>query len=429
MAQREVVVVHQVCQQRVLTRLIVVKTKICILIVEVVVGNKSDTWAHLLFGLLVVDSSSHGRADLDIGVGVLVENIRSVDLLLPERVAHISFIVDIATQTLVAGILCTPTHLHALLGLVEPAVSYIYLVRARHIPHSILVAIVTLGIHRAVCEDYGREALIFGYGDCRREVNLGLKFIVKVDIQEEALLIGRLAVLEVNLTRHRLVARRNRGDSLRHLDRVEPHTRRIAQAIGRAQSAHNGAILIENLRISTRKAEHLNLSRARDCIAITHRHRCRVFERLCQVTARHLTKTSERNHLILYDSALHNVVTASAGDHYALHLDTLAQAELHTRGRIIDPQRIVRIADKRGNQTIITLHAVELKLALEIGARTNVGIGPIESRSGQRPTVTAHNYAGNILRSSKLHSQNCTHRCNYIFQIFHFDFLVDSTQF
>ena len=101
----------------------------------------------------------------------------------------------------------------------------------------------------------------------------------------------------------------NRCHTLRYLNRVEPHTGCVVQAIGGTQAAHNGAILVKNLRVRTRQSEHLDLARTRDSIAIADRHRSRILEALGQITASHLTQTSERDRLALDHAVALDVVT------------------------------------------------------------------------------------------------------------------------
>ena len=188
-------------------------------------------------------------------------------------------------------------------------------------------------------------------------------------------------MLKVNLTCDSLVTCSYRRYTLRDLDRVEPHTWCVAEAIRRTCTLHNWAVLVENLSISTCQAEHLNLTCTRDSVAITYSHRCRVLERLSERAAGHLTQTGERYLLVACDTrGLGVVTTLCALNNYRIDingrrleldgdsLDVLV-VNLHLEGVV------TQVVDYQGLKAVYTL---ESKLTSSRCSSTRSGVLPEE---------------------------------------------------
>ena len=137
--------------------IIVVKTEVGILLEVVVVGNENQVRAILLLRFGIIHSSTHGRAKLEVGIHARVIHIRAVGReatlhLLTQRV----LVVVLTAQTVLIDILPAPTDLRTTQRLPQPAVGDIDLVCLGQIAETIVIAVVRLRIHRAVCQDHGR---------------------------------------------------------------------------------------------------------------------------------------------------------------------------------------------------------------------------------------------------------------------------------
>ena len=167
-----------------------------------------------------------------------------------------------------------------------------------------------MGVHRAVEQQDARKFSVAGHGKSGRNVGLGTQLVVEVQIDEQPLFVGRLAMFEVDLPGDGLVSGRHGGDPFGYLDRVEPHARRVAQTIGGAQAPHDRTVLVENLGIGSGQPQHLDLPGAGNGVAVTDGHRSRILERLGQVAAGHLAKTRKGDHLALDDAVALDEVAA-----------------------------------------------------------------------------------------------------------------------
>ena len=291
--------------------------------------------------------------------------------------------------------------MRAVVGGIEPLVGDVDLVGQRQVAESVVVVIhlADVGVHRAVEQDDARKFLVFGDGERRRYVGLGTQLVVEVEVHEQALVVRGLAVLEVDLARNGLVARRYGRHAFRHLNRVEPHAGRIAQPVGSAQTAHDGTVLVEDLGVGTRQAEHLDLPCARDGVAVPHGHRGRVLETLGQVAAGHLAKARERNHLVLDDAvALDEIAAQVTLDHDILQRHALGlQREIDTLHTACDAQRVILVSQVGGNELVVTLHPVEQECPVGIGARTDRSALPVDRGAHQRLVVGVADCAPQIL--------------------------------
>jgi len=150
-------------------------------------------------------------------------------------------------------------------------------------------------------------------------------------------------VFEIDLPRDGLVSRRNGGDALGDLYRIEPHAGRIAQAVGSAQAAHDRAVLVENLGVSTGQTEHLDLTGARNGVAVSDRNRSGVFEALGEIAAGHLAQPREGDHFVLGNAVAFDEVAAHRSLHdHVLDLHSVrSEDEIDTLRARFDAKRIV----------------------------------------------------------------------------------------
>ena len=199
------------------------------------------------------------------------------------------------------------------------------------------------------------------------------------------------------------MARRNGSHALRNLDRVEPHARRIAQTVRGAQAPHDRAVLVENLRIGSCQAEHLDLTCARDGVAVAHRNGGRVLERLRQIAAGHLAKPRKGDHLPLDDAVLPDEVAAQGSfDDNPIEFDPLGtKRKLRTRSRCVEAQRIVHITQVGGDQPVVTLHAMQQEGALRIGGGADGRAGPVDRSADQRLVVGITHHTAQVLRTER----------------------------
>ncbi len=335
-AQREVVGIHKVERHGILYDVGRIQTEIGVGRVVVVVEDHRQI---VLYGVGLVAAEcllgADRYADLHVGVYVAVVYLRTVYGGVgcsagQHLVAHRVAVVHLSAQTLLVDNLPAPADLRATLGLVQPFVRHVDLVGLGHVDEAVVVVVVAARIHRAVGEDDRRQTLVARDGQCRREVDLGAQLAVEIEVEEQPLVVGGLAVFEVDLSGYGLVACRYRCHALGYLYRVEPHARRVAQTVRGARALHYGAVLVEYLRIGAGQTEHLDLARARYGVAVTDRNRSRVLERLGQIAAGHFAQSGERDLLVAGYAALLGVVAPLARfDHYGvdrhlvvgLHLD------------------------------------------------------------------------------------------------------------
>ena len=413
----EVVIIHQIERQRILVSAVVVQPEIGLLVEMVEVGHEGQVRAHLVLLRLVIDRRSHGHSDLEIAVGVAVADMRPVEghpraLRLPVPVAEHRLahgvgvpVVEHASEAALLHEFPAPADLRAVVGRIEPLVGHVELRRPGQVAESVVVVVHLphVRIARAVQQDDARELLVPRHRKGRRYVGLGAQLVVEIEVHEEPLRVGGLAVFEVDLPGDGLVPRRHRRHALRHLDRIEPHAGRIAQPVGGAQAPHDRTVLVENLRVGPRQSEHLDLPGAGDGVAVTHGHRGRVLERLRQIAAGHLAKAREGDHLPLDDAvALDEVAAQVALDDDALQLDALGpEREVGPLHRLVDPERVVHVTQIRGHQTVVALHAVEQEGPFGIGRGADGRAGPIDRRPGQRPVVRIADHAPYVLRPER----------------------------
>ena len=185
------------------------------------------------------------------------------------------------------------------------------------------------------------------------------------------------------------MARRDRRDAFGHLNRIEPHARRVAQSVGGRQPAHDGAVLVENLRIGAGQSEHLDLPCARDGVAVTDRYRGRVFERLGQIAAGHFAEARERNGFAFENAVALDVVAAQrALDHDALDVDAFgAEPEVLFGHSVGDADRVVDVAQIGGHEPVVVLDAVNGVGARSRGAGADRGLGPVDRGADERVVV------------------------------------------
>ena len=404
----EVVIVHQVHRQRILVALVVVQTEVGVFVEMVEVGHEREVRTHLVLLVGIVYRGSDGRTYFKIAVRAAVADLRSVKRarlvpFLAHLVAHRILIVEHAAQPVLLHELPAPANLRAVVGGIEPLVGDVELVGQRQVaePVVVVVHLAHVGVHRTVQQDHARQFLVLGDGKRRRDIGFGTQLVVEVEVHEQPLVVGRLAVFEVDLARDGFMAGRNRGHAFGNLNRIEPHARRVAQAVGGAQAAHDRTVLVENLRIGARKAQHLDLTRARNGVAVPHGHRSRILEALGEVAAGHLAETRERNHLVLDDAvALDEVAAEVALDHNVLQLHAVRpKCEFDPLRAVRDVQRVVHEAQIRSHQVIVTFHAVEQKSSLGVSAGADRGTLPVDRSAHQRLVVGVADHAPQILRA------------------------------
>ena len=364
--------------------IVVVKTKVSLLLEVVIVSNEHNIGTILLLAICIINSCTYGLTKFKICIHTRVVHIRTIGRKTAlHLLAHRVLIAVLTAQTILVDILPAPANLRTTLRLPQPTVGDVDLVGLGQVAVTIMVAVVRLSIHRTMNKDYRREALIRREGNSRREIDLGTHLTIEVEVEEQTLLICWLAVLHVNLTRDGLMTSRYRRYTLRHLDRVKPHTRRIVQAIGSTKATHDGTVLIENLRIGSRQTQHLDLACARDCVAITHRYRCRILKALGQGTACHLTQTSERDRLALDYSVTLDIVTKVTIHHYGLNLIVGLEREVDMCNALGHGDRVGLVTHIGCNQLIVTLHAIYVELTLQIGSHTDICAQPVNRSTEQ----------------------------------------------
>ena len=409
----EIVVVHQVQRRGVLIALVGVEPEIGILVEVVEVGYERQVRTHLVLFVGVVDRRTDGHTYFNIAVGVAVADMRSVErhrfsLGLPVPVLrHILahgggvFEIEHAAQAVFLHELPAPAHLRAVVRRVEPLVGHVDLVGFRQVAEMVVVVVhlSCVGVRRAVEQDDARQLLVFGHGKCRRDVGLGTQLVIEIEVHEEPFVVRGLAVFEVDLPRDGLVARRDRGHAFRHLNRIEPHAGRIAQAVGSAQAAHDRTVFVEDLGVSPGQPQHLDLPGARNGVAVTDGHRRRVLERFGQIAAGHLAETRERDHLALDDAvALDEIAAEVPFDHDIFESHALrTEGEFDLIDAAFDADRIVDVAQVGGHEFVVAFHPVQLESALRVGAGTDRRSGPVDRSSDQRLFVRIADHAPQIL--------------------------------
>ncbi len=210
-AGREVVGVHEVEPPCVVVGVVIVQAEVCVLLEIVVVGDEGHVRTQFVLGLLVIHRGTDGHADLEIGVCAAVGYARAVNrLLLQHLVVERLAVIHLAAQAVFTHIFPSPAHLRAVLGLPQPFVGYVYLVALGQVAESVVGLVIRLGVHRAVGHDDRREAFVGREGERCREVYLGAQLAVEIEVEEQTLVIGWLAVLHVDLSSDGLVARRHR---------------------------------------------------------------------------------------------------------------------------------------------------------------------------------------------------------------------------
>ena len=431
----EVMVVHQIQRHGVLASVVIVQSEIGILAEMVVIGHEGEVRTHLVLLVGVVDGRSHGHADLEVGVGVAVADVRPVEghfliglrpvPVVAHGVAHGRrvLVAEHAAETVLLHELPSPADLRAVVGGIEPLVRHVDLVREGQVAEPVVVVVhpAHVGVHRSVEQDDAREFLVLRHGECRREVHLGAQFVVEVEVQEEPLLVGGLAVFEVDLPGDGLMPGGDGGDALRDLDRVEPHAGRIAQPVGGAQSVHDRAVLVEDLGVGSGQPEHLDLPGSGDGVAVPDGHRRGVFERLGEVAAGHLAEAREGDHLALHDSvALDEVALEVALDDDILQRDAFgAEGEFETFGAGLDADRVVDITEVRRHETVIPPDAVEQESPFGIGACADGRAGPVDRGTDERLVVGIAHHAAQVLGTGASEPQQDGAERHHTMQFFH----------
>ena len=390
----EVMAVHRIERHRVFVAGVVVQSEVGALVEVVEIGHEGDVGTHLVLLVLVVDGGTDGHAQFDVAVETSVADLRTVERAAVQRalahlVAHRIFVAHAAAETVLGRDLEAPAQLQSVVGGVEPAVGHVHRTRLRQVAEAVVVVVVGFGVHRTVCQHDRRELLVARHGQCRREVQLGFELVVEIEVHEEPFVVGGLAVFEIDLAGDRFVARCDRRNALRHLNRIEPHARRVAQSVGGRQPAHDGAVLVENLRIGAGQSEHLDLPCARDGVAVTDRYRGRVFERLGQIAAGHFAEACERNGFAFEDAVALDVVAAQrALDHDALDVDAFgAEPEVLFGHSVGDADRVVDVAQIGGHEPVVVLDAVNGVGARSRGAGADRGLGPVDRCADERVVV------------------------------------------
>ena len=222
--------IHSICGGHMLTtEILLVCSEIGTLTEEIVVDNHRNIGAQLLVVLLVVNRLADWLAELEVGICLLICHLRAVDFIgVPSVtprctlecrvVVQLRLVAHLTAYAVVVEVLCTPTHLHTVLRLIEPAICQRSGACKRCVTIAVFVAVVLNGAVCSVRQDNGRKTLILRYRHCRREVDLGFEMGIEIYIEEESLLVGRLAMFEVNLTCNRLVTCGNRRNALRYLN-------------------------------------------------------------------------------------------------------------------------------------------------------------------------------------------------------------------
>ena len=409
----EPVGVHQVARDGVFVAAVVVQSEVGRLVEVVEVDDERDVRPLLVLLVGVVDGRSDGHAHLEVAVRTPVTDVRPVEghlrpglvPVVAHRLAHLPriFIPDHAAEPVLLYELPAPADLCAVVGGIEPLVGHVDLVGERQIAESVAVVVHLphVGVHRTVEQDHARQLLVLRHREGRRDVGLGTQLVVEVEVDEQPLVVRRFAVLEVDLARDGLVSGRHRRHALRHLNRIEPHAGRIAQAVGGAQAAHDRTVFVEDLRIGARKAQHLDLPRTRDGVAVADGHRRRVFERLGEVAAGHLAEPRERDHLVLEDAvALHVVAALRTLDHDALELHALrAEREVDGTSAGGDPHRVVDITQIGGYEPVVALDPMDEVRPRRIGARPDGGSGPVDRCADEGLSVGIAHRTPHILRT------------------------------
>ena len=80
-----------------------------------------------------------------------------------------------------------------------------------------------------------------------------------IEVHRHALIIVRLQILHVDLSRNALIAVAHRRGTLRHLDTVHPRPRNIIQGIWGCRSAEVGEVFCEHLHIGSAQSQESDL--------------------------------------------------------------------------------------------------------------------------------------------------------------------------
>ena len=404
-AATKIVQISQVGPRRSLPTLVGVFSKIGVHIEVVHIDHQGQTRTLLLFVLLVPHGCTDGFAHLQVAVQPLVFNLRAVDVSSLNLVELIGGVAHLSAHAVLIDKPPTPAPLRAVGSLIEPTVGHVYLAGHRQVAEAVAIVVQGLSVARVVQQHIGSQSLLLVKCKRHSDINLGFELVVEVEVKEEFLLVGGLAVFEVNLAGHSLVARSNRSNTLRHLNRVEPHTGSIVQTIGRANATHNRPVFVENLGVGTRQAEHLDLATAAHSIAVTHRHRSRVLEALGQVAASHLTQARKANHLLLAYAALLNEVAA----HLALDLHlvdalTFGHGEVHLGSTRSYLNHLLGTAQVGSHQAVVVFHSVEGVVTIHVGGCTHGRALPIDACTHKGLTRLVAHHTADVLRRG--HSPN-----------------------
>ena len=162
--------------------------------------------------------------------------------------------------------------------------------------------------------------------------------------------------------------------------------RRIAQAVGSTQTAHDRTVFVQYLRVSAGQTEHLDLTRTRNGVAVTDCHRSGVLETLGQVATSHLAEAREGDHLPFENAVPLHVVTAQRTVHHDLleFHPVVRQTKIDPLHAALDANRIAGISDEAGDQHIVSLNPVYGIISFGIGTGSHRRSGPVHRCTDQR---------------------------------------------
>ena len=233
-----------------------------------------------------------------------------------------------------------------------PAILDVVLSHLRIVLESIAIAIMMIPIVLKVGQQLGGAVLIAIDMEIGHRIGLKLTHAAAIEIELHLLLVLRLQILDVDLSRHGLVAVLDGGVALRHLDAVHPRPRDVAQGKGSSRTAEVGQQLGQHLHIGAAEAQELDLLRSRGSVRIVDIHGRVVDETLAEVAASGLEELA-LEHRLAVDGTTHRADGLSLGDR---HLVDMLVGQHHL-GRIrsdgdgiYGARRPTLGMDKRGQQ-------------------------------------------------------------------------------
>ena len=217
------ILIEEVSESGMLAGNVLCSTEICIHILVGIVTYEGNVLRAILIDRNSYLEISVDRTVLDVRapwIDLSRSIVRLVCILVIEHILSVGILQHLASESRVLKGTHAETDLHAVVSLVEPAVGKVELEHLRFIEERVAVHIMRLDVARHMTEDDGAPLIAHLKRRSDVKVHLGIAHHGRID--EERLLVCRLAMFHIDLTCHRLYAVDNRRCTLGDLDALEP---------------------------------------------------------------------------------------------------------------------------------------------------------------------------------------------------------------